>query len=137
VSEGFDHVCEGEFPWGRRLLLFGLPLSFKHLTCLTIHICTYSAALESKQKQILDLHSQLMALKGQGGGWSDLERLRQIDKEREREKERKRESERIKVQQKNEAVAAAAEAQILKTLGGSRLAACTRRARALPIQFER
>ena len=121
MSEGFDHVCEGEFPWGRRLLLFGLPLSFKHLTCLTIHICTYSAALESKQKQILDLHSQLMALKGQGGGWSDLERLRQIDKEREREKERKRESERIKVQQKNEAVAAAAEAQILKTLGGSRV----------------
>ena len=93
---------------------------FKHLTCLTIHICTCSAALESKQKQILDLHSQLMALKGQGGGWSDLERLGQIEKEREREKERQRENERIKLQQENEAVAAGAEAQILKTLGGSR-----------------
>ncbi len=71
--------------------------------------------------QIVDLHSRLMALKGQSGGWSDLERRRQIDKERERQEERKKDMELMKVQQENEEAAAAAEAEILKTLAGSRI----------------
>jgi hypothetical protein len=78
--------------------------------------------------QIVDLHSRLMALKGQGGSWSDLERLRQIDKERERQEERKREKERMKVQQENAEAAAAAEAEILKTLAGSRIPSHSTRA---------
>ena len=69
----------------------------------------YSAALESKKNQILDLHTQLIALKGQAAGWSDLDDLRQTDRERETVQETIKERERIKVQEENRRAAAEAE----------------------------
>ena len=82
------------------------------------HAC---AALESKQMQIVDLHSQLLALKGTVNPHEMEKRLREKERGRERELGTNKARQKAREQKARAKAAAAAEAQILKTLAADQI----------------
>jgi outer membrane protein OmpA-like peptidoglycan-associated protein len=82
------------------------------------HAC---AALESKQLQIVDLHSQLLALKGKVNPPEMEKRLREKERGRETELGAKRARQKEREEKAREQAAAVAEVQILKTLAADQI----------------